>query len=102
MNGETAHCWVSRCNTRPRKSDKCDSEPWVSGDINLTVFISPLRITLVQKKYLVNAQRKMRGNLTNINVTPYELCAYNYNCTNHCGAILERPIASFQSRKADP
>ena len=23
--------------------------------------------------------KKMKGNATNINVTPYELCAYNYN-----------------------
>ena len=44
----------------------------------------------------------MRGNLTNVNVTPYELCAYNYNWISHYGAILGTLIASFQSRKADP
>jgi len=40
--------------------------------------------------------------LTNLNITPHELCAYSYNWTNHYGAILGRLIASFRSRKADP
>ena len=75
---------------------------WVSGDINLTVFISPLPNHLGINEVFVTCPKKMEGNLTNINVTPYELCAYNYNWTNHYGAILGRLIASFQSRKVDP
>jgi hypothetical protein len=42
----------------------------------------------------VTCPKKMKGNLTNINVTIIGI--------SHYGAILGRLIASIQSRKADP
>jgi hypothetical protein len=42
-------------------------------------FYIPTPNHLGTKEVFVKCPKKMRGNLTNINVTPYELCAYNYN-----------------------
>ena len=42
-------------------------------------FYIPTPNHLSTREVFVKCPKKMRGNLTNVNVTPYELCAYNYN-----------------------
>jgi hypothetical protein len=63
-------------------------------------FYIPTPNHLGKNEVFGKCSKKMKGNFTNISVTPYELCAYNYNWTNHYGAILGGLIASFQNRKA--